>query len=85
MFVAKDVADILEYRDAPTMTRNLDDDEKLLHTMCVAGQNRKVSIIVIRRRLSITPKRRNYQESQKFLLFQYHPFLDYAPVAFLTS
>lgn len=44
-FLAKDIAAILEYRDAPTMTRNLDDDEKLLHTMCVAGQNREVSII----------------------------------------
>ena len=44
-FLAKDIAVILEYRDAPTMTRNLDEEEKLLHTMCVAGQNREVSII----------------------------------------
>ncbi|UFU00342.1 phage antirepressor KilAC domain-containing protein [Radiobacillus kanasensis] len=44
-FVAKDVSDILEFRDAYTATRNLDDDEKLLHTLSVSGQNREITII----------------------------------------
>ncbi|EEM17491.1 antirepressor [Bacillus pseudomycoides] len=44
-FVAKDVSDILEFRDAYTATRGLDDDEKLLHTIYVAGQNREVTLI----------------------------------------
>ncbi len=44
-FVAKDVCDVLGYRDPYAGTRTLDDDEKLLHTLCVAGQTRETSII----------------------------------------
>jgi anti-repressor protein len=44
-FIAKDVSGILGYANAPKMTRNLDEDEKLMTTMWVAGQNREVSII----------------------------------------
>jgi anti-repressor protein len=44
-FIAKDVSGILGYANAPKMTRNLDDDEKLMTTMWVGGQNREVSII----------------------------------------
>lgn len=44
-FVARDVSNILGYRDASTATRSLDEDEKLLHTMYVAGQNRKTVLI----------------------------------------
>lgn len=44
-FVAKDVSDILGFRDPYTATRGLDDDEKLLHTLCVAGQNRETTIV----------------------------------------
>lgn len=44
-FVAKDIALALDYRDAEKMTRNLDDDEKLIHTLWVSGQNRETTVI----------------------------------------
>lgn len=44
-FVAKDVSDILGFRDPFTATRNLEPEEKLLHTLCVSGQNRETTII----------------------------------------
>lgn len=44
-FIAKDVSDILEYRDPSTATRNLESNEKLLHTLHVAGQSRKTTLI----------------------------------------
>lgn len=44
-FVAKDVSDILGFRDPYTATRTLDDDEKLLHTLCVSGQNRETTLV----------------------------------------
>lgn len=44
-FVAKDVADILGFRDGYTATRCLDEDEKLIHTLCVGGQNRDITMI----------------------------------------
>lgn len=44
-FVAKDVAEILGFRDPYTATRTLDDDEKLLHTICVSGQNRETTLV----------------------------------------
>ncbi|MEI3613725.1 BRO-N domain-containing protein [Pseudogracilibacillus sp. SO30301A] len=44
-FVAKDVSDILGFRDAYTATRSLDSDEKAITQMCVAGQNRDITII----------------------------------------
>ena len=44
-FVAKDVSDVLGFRDPYTATRGLDDDEKLLHTLFVSGQNRETTVI----------------------------------------
>ena len=44
-FVASDVANILDYRNAPDMTRLLDDDEKLIRTISVSGQGRKTILI----------------------------------------
>lgn len=40
LFRAKDVAQIIEHSDVSTMVQSVDDDEKLLQTMLVAGQNR---------------------------------------------
>ncbi|WP_075209118.1 phage antirepressor KilAC domain-containing protein [Cytobacillus solani] len=44
-FVAKDVSNILGFRDPYAATRGLDEDDKLLHTLCVGGQNRETTII----------------------------------------
>ncbi|MDR0702901.1 MAG: Bro-N domain-containing protein [Azoarcus sp.] len=44
-FVAADVADILEYRDAANMTRQLDDDEKGTQIMSTLGGDQKMSTI----------------------------------------
>jgi len=44
-FVAKDISNILGFRDPYTATRGLDEDEKCLHTLCVAGQNRETTIV----------------------------------------
>jgi prophage antirepressor-like protein len=44
-FIAKDVAEVLGFRDPYTATRGLDEDEKLLHTLWVSGQNRETTLI----------------------------------------
>lgn len=44
-FVAKDAATVLGYRDAPNMTRNLDDDEKGTHRVSTPGGDQELSII----------------------------------------
>jgi len=49
-FVAKDVAEVLGYRNAPDMTRNLDSDEAATHNLRIRSkdgnaQNRQVTII----------------------------------------
>jgi len=44
-FVAKDVADILGYREAKDMARNLDDDEKGAHIVPTLGGEQEVLII----------------------------------------
>ena len=44
-FIAKEVTEILEYRTASDALRILDEDEKLLRTVCVSGQNREVNLI----------------------------------------
>lgn len=44
-FIAKEISTILEYRNASDATRMLDDDEKLIRTICVSGQNRAVNLI----------------------------------------
>ncbi|WP_338631075.1 BRO-N domain-containing protein [Clostridium baratii] len=45
MFLAKDVAEWIEERDGYTVSRKVDDDEKVLHTICVAGQNRRAKFL----------------------------------------
>lgn len=44
-FIAKDVTDILGHRSANDGTKLLDDDEKLVRTLFVSGQNREVTLI----------------------------------------
>lgn len=44
-FVAKDVSDILGYRDAANMVRNLQDDEKGTHKARTLGGDQEMSII----------------------------------------
>lgn len=44
-FVAKDVADVLEYADTATMTRRLDDDEKGMQLLQTLGGEQNVVII----------------------------------------
>jgi len=44
-FVAKNVCDVLEIKNNRQAIENLDDDEKLLHTLNITGQNRKVWVI----------------------------------------
>lgn len=45
LFLANDVAEWIDDRDGYTVARKVDDDEKLIHTMCVGGQNRKVTML----------------------------------------
>ena len=42
LFVAKDVACVIEHSDVSTMMRTVDEDEKLVQTIFVSGQNREV-------------------------------------------
>lgn len=44
-FVAKDVADVLEYRDTHNMVRFLDEDEKDTHQMSTLGGNQTMKVI----------------------------------------
>lgn len=44
-FVAKEVAEVLGYRDAHNMTRMLDDDEKGAHKMSTPGGEQTVTVI----------------------------------------
>ena len=44
-FVAKDIAVTLGYRDAPTLTRNLDHEDKGTHNLCTPGGLQKLSIV----------------------------------------
>lgn len=43
--MAKDVADVLGYRNAPDMTRNLDDEDKDAQIVRTLGGNQKTTII----------------------------------------
>ncbi len=45
LFYAGDVAMWLDERDGYTVARKVDDDEKLIHTICVGGQNREVTML----------------------------------------
>lgn len=42
LFLAKDVANWIEHSDISTMMRTVDDNEKLLQTLFVSGQNREM-------------------------------------------
>jgi prophage antirepressor-like protein len=44
-FVAKDICDALELADTSKVCSRLDEDEKLMRTLCVSGQNRDVLCI----------------------------------------
>ncbi|QVM82967.1 BRO family protein [Novosphingobium decolorationis] len=44
-FVASDIAQALGYRDAPTMARNLDEDEKGTHNVCTLGGEQQMLIV----------------------------------------
>lgn len=45
LFYSGDVAAWIAERDGYTVCRKVDDEEKLLHTICVGGQNRKVTML----------------------------------------
>lgn len=42
LFLAKDVANWIEHSDISTMMRTVDDNEKLIQTLFVSGQNREM-------------------------------------------
>ena len=44
-FIATDIANILDYRMASDMTRNLDEDEKATHSVQTNGGKQKLNII----------------------------------------
>ena len=44
-FVAKDIADALEYRNAPDAIRTLDDDERDTHIVRTSSGNQEMTII----------------------------------------
>lgn len=44
LFNSKSVADWLEERDGYTVARKVDEEEKQIHTICVGGQNREVTM-----------------------------------------
>lgn len=45
LFLAKDVAEWIEHSDVSTMVRTVDEDEKLIQTIFVSGQNREVILL----------------------------------------
>lgn len=42
---AKDVAEWIEERDGYTVSRKVDEDEKVIHTICVSGQTREMTFL----------------------------------------
>lgn len=44
-FVAQDVCSVLEQPDTSKVCSRLDEDEKLIRTLCVSGQNREILVI----------------------------------------
>ena len=42
LFLAKDVAEWIEHSDVSMMLRKVDEDEKLIQTLFVSGQNREM-------------------------------------------
>lgn len=45
LFIAKEVCEHLDISDTSMATKNLDEDEKLIQTLFVSGQNRRVTLI----------------------------------------
>ena len=45
LFLAKDVAVWLEERDGYTVARKVDEDEKVINTLCVGGQNKECTFL----------------------------------------
>ena len=45
LFIAKDVAEWIDERDGYTLARKVDNEEKLIHTICVSGQNRETTML----------------------------------------
>ena len=45
LFKALDVAKWIDERDGYTLARKVDSSEKLIHTMCVGGQQRKITML----------------------------------------
>lgn len=45
LFIAKDICDVLNLTDVSMATKGLDDDEKLVQTLFVSGQNRQVTLL----------------------------------------
>ena len=42
LFLAKDVAEVIEHSDVSKMVKTVDEDEKLIRTLFVSGQNREL-------------------------------------------
>lgn len=45
LFLAKDVAELIEHKDVYMMCKSIDEDEKLNQTLFVSGQNREVTML----------------------------------------
>lgn len=45
LFIAKDICSVLEIKNVPDAMLKLDDDEKLMSVLPIAGQNRQVNLI----------------------------------------
>lgn len=45
LFIAKEICEHLDISDTSMATKSLDDDEKLIQTLFVSGQNRRVTLI----------------------------------------
>ena len=45
LFLAKEVAEVIEHRDISTMVRMVDEEERLTQTLFVSGQNRSVWLL----------------------------------------
>jgi len=65
LFVAKNICDVLDYRSASDAVRILDEDEKLIRTLCVSGQNRQVNLVTESGLYSLV-LRSNKPEAKKF-------------------
>jgi len=65
LFIAKEVCEHLDITDTSMATKNLDEDEKLIQTLFVSGQNRRLTLITESGLYSLVI-RSNKPESKKF-------------------